>query len=59
MLFRSAKASGDKELLASTQTKIREFTNKYKELSGASGLPTKIERLQVEGFKRVNLKELK
>ncbi len=54
-----AKASGDNKLLANTQGKIREFTNKYKELSDTSGLPTKLERLQVEGYKRVNLKELK
>ncbi|NLK12740.1 MAG: hypothetical protein GX312_04015, partial [Candidatus Phytoplasma sp.] len=54
-----AKASGNNELIAESQTKIRQLTKKYKELSDVSGLPTKMERLQVEGFKRVNLKELK
>lgn len=54
-----AKASGNNELIAESQTKIRQLTKKYKELSDVSGLPTKLERLQVEGFKRANLKELK
>ena len=54
-----AKASGNNELIAESQIKIRQLSKKYKELSDVSGLPTKMERLQVEGFKRVNLKELK
>lgn len=53
-----AKASGDNELVAKSQIKIRQLSKKYKELSDVSGLPTKIERLKVEGFKRVNLKKL-
>src|SRR5574344_309233 len=54
-----AKASGNNELIAESQTKIRHLAKKYKELSDISGLPTKMDRLKVEGFKRVNLKELK
>lgn len=64
-----ASASGDNESLANSQRRIRDLTNsqrrirdlakKYKELSDISGLPTKMDRLKVEGFKRVNLKELK
>lgn len=53
-----AKASGNNELIAESQTKIRQLSQKYKELSDVSGLPTKMQRLQVADFKRVNLKEL-
>lgn len=54
-----AKASGNNELIAESQIKIRQLSKKYKELSDVSGLPTKMQRLQVADFKRVNLKELK
>jgi hypothetical protein len=54
-----ATASVNNELIAESQTKIRHLAKKYKELSEVSGLPTKVDRLKVEGFKRVNLKELK
>lgn len=53
-----AKASGKNEEIAESQIKIRQLSKKYKKLSDVSGLPTKMQRLQVEGFKRVNLKEL-
>ncbi len=53
-----AKASGNNELIAESQVKIRQLSKKYKELSDVSGLPTKMQRLQVADFKRVNLKEL-
>ena len=47
------KASGNEELIAKSQDKIRILTNKYKELSEASGLPMKSNRMRVSGYKRV------
>lgn len=47
-----AKASDNKELIAGSQTKITQLTRKYKELSKTSGLPTKMDRLRVSGYKR-------
>lgn len=47
-----AKASGNEELLYKSQDKIRMLTNKYKELSDVSGLPTKIQRLRVSQYRR-------
>ena len=50
------KALGDEEGILKTQEKIRVLTRKYKELSDITGLPTKLERLQVDGYKRIPLK---
>lgn len=47
-----AKASGNDELLYKSQDKIRMLTNKYKELSDVSGLPTKAQRLRVSQYRR-------
>lgn len=47
-----AKASGNKELVGDAQRKISQLSVKYKNLSEVSGLPTKIERLKVNNFKR-------
>ena len=52
-----AKASDNKELIAESQEKITQLTTKYKQLSQASGLPTKAKRLQVSGYKRTRLKK--
>lgn len=48
-----AKTSGDKDLMYSSQDKIRMLTNKYYQLSKKSGLPTKLERLQINNYKKV------
>lgn len=48
-----AKAMGDMEEVYNCQKIIAELTQTYKELSDVSGLPTKIERLQVEGYRKV------
>ena len=47
-----AKASGNKELVAESQSKITQLTRKYKQLSDISGLPTKMQRMRVSGYKR-------
>lgn len=48
-----AKASNNKELIFSSQEKIDQLTKKYYDLSNVSGLPTMLERLKVEGYKKV------
>ena len=50
-----AKASGDKDLVLESQTKITQLTKKYKELSSQANLPTKMKRLTVSGFKRTKV----
>ncbi len=50
------RSSGDKELVRKSQDKIRLLSEKYNDLSKASGLPTKAQRLKVSGYKRVSTK---
>lgn len=47
-----AKAINDTDEVYHCQEKIEQLTNKYKELSDASGLPTKIDRLRVDGYRK-------
>lgn len=47
-----AKASGNDQLVGESQLKITQLTRKYKQLSDASGLPTKMERMKVSGYRR-------
>ena len=54
-----AKASGNKELVQESQTKITQLTRKYKQLSDVSGLPTKMERMRVSGYKRTSVAKMK
>lgn len=54
-----AKASGNKELIAHSQEKIRQLTSKYRQLSDISGLPTKMERMRVSGYKRTSVAKMK
>lgn len=51
----AAKEAGTEDLQMQAQYKINQLTNKYAELSKASGLATKIERMQVKGFRRVKV----
>lgn len=50
-----AKESGNKDLLNDSQSKIDQLTDKYRELSKESGLPTKMERLSVSGYRRTKV----
>lgn len=54
-----AKASGNKELVQESQSKITQLTRKYKQLSDISGLPTKMQRMRVSGYKRFNVAKMK
>lgn len=53
-----AKVSGVKDLVEESQKKISQLNKKYKELSVVSGLPTKIDRMRVSGYKRINVKKM-
>lgn len=54
-----AKASNDKDTISKSQSNITQLTQKYKELSKISGLPTKIDRMRVVGYKRTNVAKMK
>ena len=47
--------SENNELIEKSQRKIKQLTQKYKELSNVSGLKTKADRLKVAGYHRVKL----
>jgi hypothetical protein len=51
-----AKSSDDMELVGTAQSNITKLTQKYKELSQVSGLPTKMKRLTVSGYRRTKTK---
>ena len=47
--------SNNKGLIEDSERKIDQLTDKYYELSKISGLPTKLERLQVPGYRQVEV----
>lgn len=49
-----ARTIDDNDEVYHCQEKIEQLTNKYKELSDISGLPTKIERLRVDGYRTIS-----
>ncbi len=51
-----AKAINDTDEIYHCQEKINQLRQKYQELHNVSGLPTRIERLRVEGYKKVSIK---
>ena len=54
-----AKASGNDQLVGEAQKKITQLTQKYKELSDVSGLPIKMERTKVSGYRRTKVSKPK
>ena len=54
-----SKASGNKELVKESQDRITQLTNKYKEISKISGLPTRMDRLKVAKYRRVSVAKMK
>jgi len=52
-----ARASGQDDLVQESQLKITQLTRKYRELSQVSGLPTKMDRMRVSGYKRIGIKK--
>lgn len=57
-LANTAKKAGDNDLRREAQYNINVLTNKYAKLSEVSGLPTRMERLQMGGFKAVKNKSI-
>ena len=51
-----AKNGDNMKLVDECQQKITQLTNKYKKLSDISGLPTKMQRLKVSGYRRTRIK---
>ena len=51
-----AKSGDNMELVGKAQSNITKLTQKYKELSQISGLPTKMKRLTVSGYRRTKTK---
>lgn len=49
-----AKAINDMDEVYHCQEKITQLTQKYNDLSNVSGLPTKIDRLRVEGYNKIS-----
>ena len=47
------RASNNEQLIAESQTRITQLTNKYRKLNQASGLPSSIDRARVSGYRRV------
>lgn len=52
-----AKAVDDTDEVYHCQEKIRQLTDKYYDLHKVSGLPTKIDRLRVDGYRKYSEKE--
>ena len=50
-----AKESGNEKLIYESQNNITQLTRQYKELADVSGLPTKMDRLKVAGYKRTKV----
>lgn len=44
------RAKNDKKMIYESQEKIRQLTKKYNDLSKISGLPTRVERMRVDGY---------
>lgn len=53
-----AKAAGHREIQEAAQMRINLLASKYAKLSKASGLATKMERMQVKGFKSVKVDKM-
>lgn len=53
-----AVAINDKKTVSQTQKRITQLTRKYKELADASGLPTKMERMRVIGYRRKDVSKM-
>lgn len=54
-----AKESDNKELIGKSQQNITTLTKKYKELSNVSGLPTKMQRMKISGYRRTKINNYK
>ena len=53
------KASNNKQIIDEAQNKITQLTQKYREISKISGLPTRMDRLKVSQYRRVSVAKMK
>lgn len=53
-----AKNANNSELVSQAQQKITQLTSKYKQLCQISGLPTKMERMRVSGYRRTSVAKM-
>lgn len=53
-----AASAGDDEMRREAQMKINQLTGKYKDLSDKFGLKTKVERMQVSGYRPVKIPKM-
>ena len=53
------RASGNKQIVEESQTRITQLTNKYRDVLKASGLKSKLERARVQNYHRVNVEKMK
>lgn len=53
------RASGNKQIVEESQTRITQLTHKYRDLLKASGLKSKLERARVQNYHRVNVDKIK
>jgi hypothetical protein len=52
-----ALEGGKMELAEESQKRINQLTDKYYEFSKASGLPTRLQRIKVDGYRPIKIKE--
>ena len=52
------KGARQKDVVAEAQAKITALTQKYKELSDIAGLPTRMQRMRVADYRRINIEKL-
>lgn len=52
------RASGNKQIVEESQTRITQLTHKYRDVLKASGLKSKLERARVQNYHRVNVKKM-
>ena len=53
------RASGNKQIVEESQTRITQLTHKYRDVLKASGLKSKLERARVQNYHRVNVDKMK
>lgn len=53
------RASNNEQLIAESQTRITQLTNKYRKLNQASGLSDSIDRARVSGYRRIAINKNK
>lgn len=53
------RTSNNKKVISEAQSKIKQLTTKYNEVSKISGLPVRADRLKVSQYRRINVEKVK